>query len=719
VPVSLDSDFDGIRDVDEQALTRTVASASSATIAFTRTGLEFAVDDEIRIRATGTVLPNPAGSISSDPNGVDFEPAFSPVLPTAPFLSLIGRFDQGPWFFIGANRLVSASAEGELQLAVNDIPGEFGNNVGFYSAILGRGLGTLVNNPDTDGDGVLDGADGAPLDPTETIDTDGDGLGNNVDPDDDNDGLYDSEELGLTFEVPSQGTPLSIPEVRTGLILGAGEFPILSSTGTVTDGANLASSTPEGRPDLPTDTLILTAPGSPLYHLLARIGPSEWFGIGEEARVGYPASIALATRTLHLGDDGVPGWEIVAPEGTQASFSIALDRPLDVDPTLHLEVWSTREDNRVLVNGFQVASLCANRTDTFVECEIPLPAAAFFAGNNSLSIVAGPDDEQTTISVLDDFQIRDLRIDFSPSGHRLIDLSTHHLGDDSPADFEVLDPEGVSSTLPFVLSHRPETGQALLRLDVYDVTDLRDPLPVVLNGSTIGTLCQRSGDLTPFWGQCEIEFDSSLLRVGENVLELSSLANDQGFDDFLFRFLRIELPIPSATPELILGYNERIGQYGDNSGAYSVVLGATIASDPLLFDTDGDGLSDGLEFQLGLSPILTDSDGDGVSDSLEDMDGDSLTTLEELGLGTDPGDPDTDGDGVGDGVEMTGATDPLDPVSPDPSDFTLDGTVDSLDLLEATGHWYTHPTPYSYDTLMDSDGSGRIDSGDTPAWTAP
>ena len=54
----------------------------------------------------------------------------------------------------------------------------------------GDGVG---NNADTDddGDGVADNADAFPLDPSETLDTDGDGVGNNADPDDDGDGVLD------------------------------------------------------------------------------------------------------------------------------------------------------------------------------------------------------------------------------------------------------------------------------------------------------------------------------------------------------------------------------------------------------------------------------------------------------------------------------------------------------------------------------------------------
>ena len=52
-------------------------------------------------------------------------------------------------------------------------------------------IGTNATNPDTDGDGYLDGLDDYPLDASEWLDTDNDGIGNNADTDDDNDGWAD------------------------------------------------------------------------------------------------------------------------------------------------------------------------------------------------------------------------------------------------------------------------------------------------------------------------------------------------------------------------------------------------------------------------------------------------------------------------------------------------------------------------------------------------
>ena len=52
----------------------------------------------------------------------------------------------------------------------------------------------LNMEPDSDGDGIIDANDAFPNDASESVDTDGDGIGNNADTDDDNDGLTDKVE---------------------------------------------------------------------------------------------------------------------------------------------------------------------------------------------------------------------------------------------------------------------------------------------------------------------------------------------------------------------------------------------------------------------------------------------------------------------------------------------------------------------------------------------
>lgn len=97
-----------------------------------------------------------------------------------------------------------------------------------------------------------------------------------------------------------------------------------------------------------------------------------------------------------------------------------------------------------------------------------------------------------------------------------------------------------------------------------------------------------------------------------------------------------------------------------------------VAADRFL-DSDGDGLYDWEELELGTDPFNPDTDGDGLTDYEEvriygtdplnpDTDYDGLTDYEEVRIyGTDPLNWDTDGGGVSDGHEvLEDGTDPLD-----------------------------------------------------------
>ncbi|MEZ4640161.1 MAG: LamG-like jellyroll fold domain-containing protein [Caldilineaceae bacterium] len=108
-------------------------------------------------------------------------------------------------------------------------------------------------------------------------------------------------------------------------------------------------------------------------------------------------------------------------------------------------------------------------------------------------------------------------------------------------------------------------------------------------------------------------------------------------------------------------------------------LGATIDPNPAKWDTDDDGVPDGVEYEYGVrrgygfSPTVADADNDGLNDALEiryetnprkaDSDGDGVSDFDEvngyvLTLGgltvfvtSDPNQRDTDLDGMSDGVE--------------------------------------------------------------------
>jgi hypothetical protein len=124
-------------------------------------------------------------------------------------------------------------------------------------------------------------------------------------------------------------------------------------------------------------------------------------------------------------------------------------------------------------------------------------------------------------------------------------------------------------------------------------------------------------------------------------------------------------------------------------------------------DTDGDGLDDDLEAQIGTSPLLVDTDGDGFSDFLEyklrnsgfnplypddanctqktdrdDSDGDGLLNCEERYIGTSLQLQDTDGDGYSDDLEYHNGTNPS--IADGFGDFDFDSAPNGFELANHT-----------------------------------
>ena len=69
---------------------------------------------------------------------------------------------------------------------------------------------------DDDNDGVVDSEDAFPLDSNESVDTDGDGVGNNADTDDDGDGYSDSDESSAGTDPLDANSYPETPEEATG-----------------------------------------------------------------------------------------------------------------------------------------------------------------------------------------------------------------------------------------------------------------------------------------------------------------------------------------------------------------------------------------------------------------------------------------------------------------------------------------------------------------------
>lgn len=152
----------------------------------------------------------------------------------------------------------------------------------------------------------------------------------------------------------------------------------------------------------------------------------------------------------------------------------------------------------------------------------------------------------------------------------------------------------------------------------------------------------------------------------------------------------------------------------DKSVSSSIIL-----VDREFIDTDGDGLPDYLEIELGSDINNPDTNGNGIPDGYEynilgsdpsdlnstvadeDFDDDGLTNLEEYQLGTDPWSADTDGDGLSDGDEVNVyKSDPLNRdtdgdgiidgdeiklgIDPTKNDTNGNGTLDGDEYYEVT-----------------------------------
>jgi hypothetical protein len=138
-----------------------------------------------------------------------------------------------------------------------------------------------------------------------------------------------------------------------------------------------------------------------------------------------------------------------------------------------------------------------------------------------------------------------------------------------------------------------------------------------------------------------------------NLDPLDADTDNDGLNDGLE--LGIDTPVMSGTSD------SEGRAYLGTAASWTADSDNTTTTNPESEDTDGDGLSDGIEdanrngaVDIGeTDPVLNDTDADGLPDGVEDADLDGIVDIGE----TDPLDPDTDADGATDGVDCA----PLNP----------------------------------------------------------
>ncbi len=182
------------------------------------------------------------------------------------------------------------------------------------------------------------------------------------------------------------------------------------------------------------------------------------------------------------------------------------------------------------------------------------------------------------------------------------------------------------------------------------------------------------------------------------------------------------------------GRPDNVDTDDDNDGIPDVVE-AGLGTNPLDQDTDNDGIQDGTEIGVGpggagpdsfggplffrpdadpgttTNPLDPDSDDDGLTDGQEDPNADGASPRTIGGTGTtgsgetDPNNPDTDGDGLTDGQEVNQiGSNPLDT-------DTDDGTTpDGVEVNQQGTNPVNNPND---DILADFDQDGRPDNVDT------
>lgn len=262
--------------------------------------------------------------------------------------------------------------------------------------------------------------------------------------------------------------------------------------------------------------------------------------------------------------------------------------------------------------------------------------------------------------------------------------------------------------------------------DVY--VDMNGVCPSYNQPDQISTKVQDIMSLGEFYGVGDLSFNTILLFAPE--AEIAAVCGDVGIFGYdkevampLLQLMAEEgrgtfrdVNISADIDFLDFNYESLKAPYR-MMDLYAVNMNAIPTETGYQADSDGDGIGDDQEFQLGLDELSIDSDGDVYGDLLEhryrkqgfdpaspdlpvipctdnsDRDGDGLNACEEAFLKTDPLFPDTDGDGIVDGIELRFGMDPT--VDDTDVDHDFDG-ITSGDEVRAG----THPQLYNEEDYL-------------------
>ena len=580
--------------------------------------------------------------------------------------------------------LVRKSANSDFTSGAIEV-GEINKSTGVISGVtLNSGdYFTVAVTVDSDGDGVLDPYDAFPNDPNESVDTDGDGIGNNADTDDDNDGVSDTLDafpLDPNESVDTDGDGIGnnadtdddndgLSDDNEGLL---GTDPL----NTDSDNDGIDDQTEVGSVAFPTDT-----DGDGIIDALeSNITDTDSDGVVDQL------DAANNDPTNDSDNDGVSntqetqlGTDPLDPNST----------PVDTDGDGIADAFDTDDDN----DGVSDADEATNGTD-------PLNADSDGDGKNDGAEGTTDTDGDGIIDALES-----ANNDADNDGvSDELDAANNDPTNDSDNDginnetevaagTDPLDPNDVGNDndgdgVPDNIDNDDDNDGA---------NDDEDDFPNDPNedtdtdGDGTGNNADTDDDNDGYSDQDEIdsgtdpldENDTPADNDGDGVSDVNDDDDDNdGVNDEDDAF-------PNDPNEDTDTDGDGVGNNADN-------------------DDDGDGYSDDDENQNGSDPldpndVPADNDGDGISDvNDDDDDNDGISDEDEENLGTDPKNPDSDGDGVDDGTEI-GDTN-------NPSDEDGDGTPDALD---STNDSDSDGLSNYLETLIGSDPESRDSDGDS------
>ena len=534
---------------------------------------------------------------------------------------------------------------------------------------------------DSDKDGVFDFFDAFPQNPEETTDTDGDGVGNNLDSDDDNDGLSDAREVGIDgiYNLGIDTNPLNADTDGDGAIDSIDSNPLNFSPDTDGDGIpNDADPDDDndGIPDildaLPLDpTESVDTDGDGIGNNLDtnddgdRVDDiNDLFPLDPTESADNDADGIGDNADTDDDNDGVPDLREALNRTDPLNPDTDGDGAKDTDISLPVIA--------AILDRFPLNPLETNDTDN--DCpHYNLPTSGNGCGDNS--------DTDSDNDGVDD--INDL---FPLDPTESADNDADGIGDNADTDD---DNDGVSDLLEAI------NGTDPLNPDTDGDGSLDTDTSIPASAPTTDVFPLNPNEFKDSDNDCP---HFNLITSGDGCGDNS----DPDFDNDGVNNLLDAFPLNPF--ETIDTDGDGIGNNADTDDDGDSIPDTedALPLDPTeSVDTDGDGIGNNLD---------TDDDGDGVDDinDLFPLDATETIDTDVDGIGN-TADTDDDNDGVSDLLEAINGTDPLNP------DTDGDGSLDTDTSIPASAPT-TDVFPLNPNEFKDSDNDcphfNLITSGD-------